>query len=324
MAQKPRLLILTGTTASGKSAFLYEWLRDLPLAIINADSRQIYRDLRISSASPGGAELRLFSHELYNFLPLDAIYSAGAFVADARQAVDRAIAAGCMPVICGGTFFYIQSLLTGLLPEIAIPEEIRASVENMTETQAWQALYRIDPAAAAHIHSRNRVRVNRQLMLCLAHGGPISSIARSGGIVDDFEILMLVFAPPRDILRERVSGRVRQMFTAGLISEADAVVRRALAQNLNWHSLPALTAIGTREFFEAFRITGKFPAELDATQQAAVGQSIVTNTMQLAKKQMTWFRNSSAKPAFTKTVDPSYEHELIAALAREFMQVRAP
>ncbi|HNJ66710.1 MAG TPA: hypothetical protein PKW28_12505, partial [Turneriella sp.] len=114
MAQKPRLIILTGTTASGKSAFLYQSLHDLPLAIINADSRQVYRDLRISSASPGSAELGLFYHELYNFLPLDAVYSAGTFVADARQAIARSLAQGRIPVVCGGTYFYIQSLLDGV------------------------------------------------------------------------------------------------------------------------------------------------------------------------------------------------------------------
>lgn len=322
MAQKPRLIILTGTTASGKSAFLYQSLHDLPLAIINADSRQVYRDLRISSASPGSAELGLFYHELYNFLPLDAVYSAGTFVADARQAIARSLAQGRIPVVCGGTYFYIQSLLDGLLPAIPVPETIRAQVEEMSEAEAWQKFNAIDPVAAARVHQHNRVRLNRQLMLCLAHGGPISSIARAGGIADEFEILMLVFAPQREVLRERVSSRLKQMFAAGMVGEADAVVRSALAAGLDWHTLPALTGIGTSEFFDAYASTGLLPAELNTEQLASVEQSIITNTMQLAKRQMTWFRNSSAKQPFTKTVDPSYEHELIAALARDFMQVR--
>jgi tRNA dimethylallyltransferase len=323
MAQKPRLLILTGTTASGKSAFLYHSLQDLPLSIINADSRQVYRDLRISSASPGIAETRLFQHELYNFLPLDAIYSAGAFIADARQAIQRALAGGRFPVVCGGTYFYIQSLLSGLLPEIPVSEEIREQVEAMSENSAWQEFNAIDPVAAARVHRHNRVRLNRQLMLCLAHGGPISAITRAGGIAAEFDIMMLVFAPQREVLRERVSTRLQQMFTSGMVSEADAVVRRALEAGLDWHTLPALTGIGTREFFDAYSSTGLLPAELSGERLAAVGQSIITNTMQLVKRQLTWFRNSSAKPPNTKTVDPSYEHERIAALARDFMQVRA-
>jgi tRNA dimethylallyltransferase len=323
MAQKPRLLILTGTTASGKSAFLYQALRDLPLTIINADSRQVYRDLRISSAAPSGAELKLFAHELYNFLPFDAVYSAGSFVADARRAIERGLEQGRIPVICGGTYFYIQSLLNGLLPKIHIPEEIRSEVEKMPGTVAWQKFNEIDPVAAARVNERNRLRLNRQLMLCLAHGGPISSITRTGGIIDDFDILMLVFAPPREILRERVSTRLRQMFAAGMVSEADAVVRHALASNLNWRTLPALTCIGTREFFEAYVRSGILPAELNSEQLSVVRQDIIKNTMQLVKQQMTWFRNSSHKYAFAKTVDPSYEYELIAALVRDFIQVRS-
>ncbi|MFZ5630421.1 MAG: tRNA (adenosine(37)-N6)-dimethylallyltransferase MiaA [Spirochaetota bacterium] len=323
MAQKPRLLILTGTTASGKSAFLYRNFRDLPLSVINADSRQVYSDLRISSASPAESELSLFHHELYNFLPLDAIYSAGTFATDARQAIIRALSAGRFPVVCGGTFFYIQSLLSGLLPPIPVPEDIRQQVEALSETEAWQQFNAIDPVAAARVHRHNRVRMNRQLMLCLAHGGPISAIERAGGIAEDFDIMMLVFAPEREALRERVSTRVGQMFAGGIVGEADGVVRRSLAAGLDWHTLPALTGIGTSEFFAAYSQTGKLPSELDREQLAAVGQSIITNTMQLVKRQMTWFRNSSAKPPNTKTVDPSYEHELIAALARDFMQVRA-
>ncbi len=322
MAQKPRLLILTGTTASGKSAFLYRELSDLPLTVINADSRQVYRDLRISSASPGNEELKLFEHELFNFLPIEASYSAGAFVADARKAIHRSLEDGNIPVVCGGTYFYIQSLLSGLLPEIHVPDSIRKLVEEMPEAEAWRKFHEIDPVAAARVHRHNRVRLNRQLMLCLAHGGPISRIARLGGIADEFEILMLVFAPPREVLRERVSARLRQMLASGMVGEADAVVRHAIAAGLKWHTLPALTGIGTREFFEAYASTGLFPAELSAGQLESVAQNILTNTMQLVKRQMTWFRNSSAKQPFTKTVDPSYEHKLIAALARDFMQVR--
>lgn len=323
MAQKPRLLILTGTTASGKSAFLYQNFRDLPLTVINADSRQVYSDLRVSSASPRETELRLFRHELYNFLPIDAVYSAGAFVADARAAISSALAADSFPVVCGGTFFYIQSLLSGLLPAIPVSEEIRERVEALSETEAWQQFHAIDPVAATRVHKHNRVRLNRQLMLCLAHGGPISTIARAGGIADKFDIMMLVFAPQREPLRERASARVEQMFSEGIVAEADAVVRRSLALGLDWYTLPALTGIGTSEFFAAYKNTGKLPSELGGEQLAAVGQSIIANTMQLVKRQMTWFRNSSAKPPNTKTVDPSYEHELIAALARDFMQVRA-
>lgn len=321
MADLPRLLILTGTTASGKSSFLYRHLRDLPLTIINADSRQVYTDLRISSASPTLAEREIFAHELYNYLEPERIFSAGQFVREARAAIARAIASGTYPVICGGTYFYIQSLLEGLLPEIEVPERIRLQVEQLTDTEAWEMFSGLDPVAAAKVHRHNRVRVNRQLALCLAHEGPISSLARDGGITGLYEILMLIFLPEREDLRTRVAERVGQMFDAGIVAEANSAVGRWLGQGIGWREVPAYTGIGIREFFEVHEETGVLPGKLTETMLAGLRERIIRNTMQLVKRQMTWFRNAASKPPFTKTVDPLYEHELIAALARDFLQV---
>lgn len=323
MAQKNRLLIVTGTTASGKSSFIYEHCKNLPISIINADSRQVYRDLLISSASPAPQELELLPHQLYNFLPLDATFSAGAFIRNAKEAIANAQSSGRIPVFCGGSYFYIHSLLHGLLPEITIPEEIRSHVAALSDDEAWQKFYAIDEAAARRVHAHNRVRLNRQLSLCLAHGGPISKLTRNGGIYNDFEIMMLIFAPSRKMLHERVIHRVEKMLEGGIISEAQAVIEAAREKKLDWHVSPALSGIGIREFFECYHETGLMPLQLSASEIAAVAENIVQNTMQFAKRQMTWFRNATEKPVNTKTVDPSYEPEQIAALAREFIQVRA-
>lgn len=324
MPLKPRLLILTGTTASGKSNFIYDYLKTLPISVINADSRQVYRDLKISSASPTPRQLLLFPHYLYNFLPLDATFSAGAFIRMAKEAIAHAHGTGRIPVLCGGTYFYIHSLLQGLLPEIPVPDDIQSHVAKLSDDEAWQQFHAIDAVAAQRVHPHNRVRLNRQLALCLAHGGPISNLARSGGIQDDFEILMLVFAPSRTILQQRVTARVAQMFAEGIIDEAQIVFHMEQEKHLDWRLCPALSGIGIREFFEYYQTTKIMPLQLSVPERAAVAESIVRNTMQLIKRQMTWFRNAAEKPVNTKTVDPSYEPELIAALLREFIQVRAP
>lgn len=321
MAELSRLLILTGTTASGKSAFLYHHLRGLPLTIINADSRQVYSDLKISSASPTPAEREIFAHELYNYLEPEKVFSAGQFVREARAAIERALGLGRYPVICGGTYFYIQSLLEGLLPEVTVPEAITQKVEQMTEAEAWETFSQLDPVAAAKVHRHNRVRVSRQLALCLTHGGPISSLARDGGIAQLHNILMLIFLPAREELHTRVAARVDQMFDAGIVAEAAAAVSRSLGQGRDWREVPAYTGIGIREFFEMHEETRVLPGDLTGEMQAHLRTRIIRNTMQLVKRQVTWFRNAASKPPFTKTVDPLYEHELIAALAREFLQV---
>lgn len=321
MAVKPPLIILTGTTASGKSAFLYRELTDLPLVVINADSRQVYRDLRISSASPSAAEMALLPHRIYNYLKVEETFSAGRFVREATTEIAAAHAAGRVPVICGGTYFYIQSLLQGLLPETEIPAAVRRRVEALDAEAAYRQLRELDQTAADRMHMHNRVRVNRALMLCLSTGKPISALARTGGIADHYEILMLVFAAPREWLRARVADRVEQMFAAGIVAEAESIVAawQAAYPARDWRSVPAYTGIGIQEFFAALDTGGHTPAMLTEGELSQVRQQIVNNTMHLIKRQMTWFRNAPAQPPNTKTVDPAYEHERIAALAREFL-----
>lgn len=321
MAAKPKLIILTGATAAGKSAFIYEHLRDLPLTIINADSRQVYAGITIASASPAAAELSLFPHALYNFLPMTESFSAGAFMRAAKAEIDQAVRAGRIPLVCGGTYFYLHALLYGLLPAIDIPETIRHEVESLMADEAYARLTEIDPDAARQNHTNNQVRVKRALMLCLAHNGPISALEKAGGIHDDFDILMLIFDMDRAVLRNRTAERVKQMFAAGLVAEIDWVVKAALAEGHmhTWRQVPALTGIGIREFFEIYELTQKSPSQLATDELARVEHEIAQNTIHLVKRQQTWYKNASPKPGHTKTVDPSYENGRIAALVREFV-----
>lgn len=313
---RPRLIIVTGATAAGKSAFLYEQLQGLPLTIINADSRQVYRGITIASASPHAADLEKFPHALYNFLPVTEPFSAGEFMRAAKSEIAHAVAAGRIPLICGGTYFYLHALLYGLLPTVSIPAEISARVAALTGQAAYEELMRLDKVAAKQNHPHNVGRVKRALMLCLAHGGPISNLNKAGGIADDFEILLLIFDMDRDRLRERIRTRVEAMLAAGLVGEIQGLM--AQGDITHWRQMPALTGIGIREFLEMYESTGKFPEELSADELEHVRDSICQNSIHLVKRQQTWYRNARPQPANTKTVDPSYENGLIAALVKDF------
>lgn len=316
-----KLIIVTGATAAGKSAFLYENLREFSLVVINADSRQVYADLEISSASPNAVEKTLFPHRLYNFLPLDAHYSAGAFVREATAEIEVAHVEGRVPLLCGGTYFYLHALLYGLLPPITVPDKVRAYVENLSGEAAYNELHKRDAVAATNIHSHNEVRVKRALMLCIATETKISAAPKSGGIAERYDILMLIFDGERALLRERIAARVQEMFAAGLVEEIAQVMEKAdsRANHGAWRQLPALTGIGIREFFEA-REVGAWSPLNPQMGLGAIGAAITKNTAQLVKKQQTWYRNAQPKPINTKTVDLSYEKARIAAFIKEFVR----
>lgn len=321
MAAAPKLIIITGATATGKSAFIYRELAGLRLNIINADSRQVYRKLRISSAGPDERELKLFPHFLYHFQREQDAFSAGEYVRLAREAIAESVAAGRTPLICGGTYFYIQALLGGLLPPIEISDTTRMQVEALSGDAAYAMLTEKDAVAAGRIHPHNIYRVKRALMVCVETGMPISSIERTAGISGDFDILMLIFSGDREKLSGQIAERIDRMFAAGLIQEVQGVFSDlALYAGLSrWKEFPALTGIGVREFFELHDTQGVQPENLSEDARQTVRSKIIQNTQGLVKRQLTWFRNAPGKPANTKTVDPAYENTRIAALVKEFL-----
>lgn len=321
MAAAPKLIIITGATATGKSAFIYRELTGLKLNIINADSRQVYRKLRISSAGPDEQELKLFPHFLYHFQREQDAFSAGEYARLARSALAQSVAEDRIPLLCGGTYFYIQALLGGLLPPIEISDATRAAIDALSGDDAYTLLGEKDAVAAARIHPHNIYRVKRALMVCVETGRPISSIERTPGVGTDFDILMLIFNGDREKLNGQIAGRVDKMFAAGLIDEVQNVFAdlAAYADLSRWKEFPALTGIGMREFFELHDAQQVLPQNLNENQRQLVRGHIIRNTQGLVKRQLTWFRNAPGKPANTKTVDPAYENARIAALVKEFL-----
>lgn len=321
MAVAPKLIIITGATATGKSAFIYRELAGLKLNIINADSRQVYRKLRISSAGPDEDELKLFPHFLYHFQREQDAFSAGEYVRLARAAITQSTSEGRIPLLCGGTYFYIQALLGGLLPPIEISDATRARVDVLSGEAAYALLAEKDAVAAGRIHPHNIYRVKRALMVCVETGRPISSIERTPGVAENFDILMLIFNGDREKLSAQIAERIDRMFAAGLTVEVQRVFSDLAdyADLGRWKEFPALTGIGVSEFFELYDLERVQPVDLSEDARQRVRAQIIRNTQGLVKRQLTWFRNAPGKPANTKTVDPAYENARIAALVKEFL-----
>jgi tRNA dimethylallyltransferase len=288
-----RLALIAGPTASGKSALALRLAVKAGGTIINADSAQVYSDLRIISARPGADEESRAPHRLYGYKDGAEACSAADWAADARREIESVHAAGGLPILVGGTGLYIRTLLDGIAPVPEIDPAIRAAVRSFTVLHNHAALEREDPAAAVRLRPSDSARVARALEVVRSTGRPLADWQkeRSGGIGGQVDLVPLLLLPPRDWLFERCDRRFEEMMSEEGVEE----VRLLLARGLN-PMLPALRAIGVREI-AAFLGGGLSRAEALAAGRIA--------TRRYAKRQYTWFSRQPPAdwPRFEEPLD---------------------
>jgi len=279
-----RLIAVVGPTASGKSALAMELGQRWAAEIVSCDSLQVYRGLDIGSAKPGAAERAAVPHHLVDVADPEDGFSAATWAAAAAAAIEAILARGRLPLVVGGTGLYLRALLHGLFEGPSRRPELRARLEALAARHGDARLHRLlqgtDPAAAARIPIRDRVRVVRALEVWFATGRPISEqqpAARPA--IEGVEVLTLALSPPRERLREAVERRTAAMLEAGLLDEVAALLARGLPPDLR-----PLQAIGYREAVAVLR------GELD---RAELHGRIVTATLRYAKRQRTWFRHQA-------------------------------
>lgn len=280
-AALPPLAIIAGPTASGKSGLALALAEITGGIVINADSAQVYRDLRIVSARPSAADEARAPHRLYGTRDGADPCSAAAWAADARAAIAEAHASGRLPILVGGTGLYLRALLDGIAPIPEIDAETRAAVRAAPVADNHRALLIADPAAAARLRPADSQRIARALEVVRATGRPIADwqARRHGGIADRVRISARVLLPPRDWLLARTDARFATMMQGDGPAEVAALLARGLDP-----ALPVMTAIGVRE------IGGFIAGALTREDALAAGQAA---TRRYAKRQYTWFRNQS-------------------------------
>jgi tRNA dimethylallyltransferase len=292
-SSRPALALIAGPTASGKSALALALAERTGGIVINADSAQVYADLRIVSARPSPADERRAPHRLYGYRDAASPCSAAEWAGDARRAIGEAGAEGRLPILAGGTGLYIRTLLDGIAPVPEIDPAIRAAVRSFTAAHNHAALALEDPAAAARLRPTDSTRVARALEVVRSTGRPLAEwqTRRAGGITGAVDLVPLVLLPPRDWLFERCDRRFEKMMSDEGIEE----VHSLLARSLN-PMLPAMRAIGVREIAALLR------GELSRDQALAAGRIA---TRQYAKRQYTWFSRQppAAWPRFTGPLD---------------------
>ncbi len=283
---QPHAVIVAGPTASGKSALALAIAERFGGTIINADSMQVYRELRILTARPTPAEEARAPHLLYGVRPAAEAGSVGWWRGAALAAMEQARAAGRLPILCGGTGLYFLSLTEGIaeIPPIdpASRAEARALLAEIGPCALHARLHAADPATAARLHESDGQRIARAWEVFGATGHGLAHWQKQGTGPAPWRFRAILLDPPREELRAAIATRFSAMLAAGALEEARAL----LGQNLD-PALPAMRAHGVPEL--AAHLRGDI--SLDEAERRA---GLVTG--QYTKRQATWFRHHKLAP----------------------------
>ncbi|HYE45219.1 MAG TPA: tRNA (adenosine(37)-N6)-dimethylallyltransferase MiaA [Caulobacter sp.] len=279
---EPRIWLIAGPTASGKSALALRLARETGAEIVNADALQLYADLRALSARPTPEEELQAPHHLFGVADGADGWSVGRWLRAAGRLIDEINGRGRPAVLVGGTGLYFKALTEGLAEVPPIPGAVRDAEEARFEAEGEAAararLREADPAAEARIASGDRLRLTRALEVAVATGRPLSDWhAETRGLLAPDAWRGIALEPPRDALYARCDARLAAMLEAGALEEVAALAARGLDPRL-----PVMKAVGVREF--AAYLAGEVPLEraLDDARR---------ETRRYAKRQLTWLRN---------------------------------
>jgi tRNA dimethylallyltransferase len=277
----PRVVVICGPTASGKTAVGIEVARALGGEIVSADSMQVYRYMDIGTAKPTAAEQAAVRHHLIDVADPDEPFDAAAYMAHGRRALADLIRRGRTPVVVGGTGLYLKALLCGLFRSDARDAAVRARLRAEAEAQGPAALHarlaQRDPQAAARLHPNDAVRILRALEVLEVTGRPISELQREHRFGDaPFRALKIGLALERAALYRRIDRRVEAMLAAGLEEEVRALLARGYGPQLK-----SMQSIGYSHM--AALIAGR-------SSRAECVRTLQRDTRRFAKRQLTWFR----------------------------------
>ena len=281
--ENDKAVLIAGPTASGKSALALELARETGGVIINADSMQVYRDLRVLTARPTPEEEARVPHRLYGHVDAAVNFSAGSWVADAAAVLAEVRPQNRLPIFAGGSGLYFKALTRGLSAVPPIPAEIRESVRARLERDGVEALHaelaRRDPASAERLKPRDRSRIARALEVIEATARSLTDWHRDGlpPLLPPDTFRALFLEPDRDALYARIDARFDAMLQAGALDEVAALASRKLDP-----LLPAMKAHGVPALIRHLQ------GEISLDEAAVIGRA---DTRHYAKRQFTWFRH---------------------------------
>lgn len=280
---KPKVIVICGPTASGKTDLSIELAKNIDGEIVSADSMQIYKDMNIGSAKPTKEEMQGIKHYLLDFIPPNKRYSVADYKKDALEAIQNILKKGKNPIIVGGTGLYIDSLIYNIeYPELKIDETYREKLENIVKKEGLEVLYKqacsIDSLAMERISLNDKKRILRVLEIYHLTGKTKTQQeieSRKKDIPYDYFVFALNM--DREILYNRINKRVDKMIEQGLINEVKTIKEK-------YKSFPtAMQGLGYKEIVDY--LDGKL------TKQESI-EKIKLETRRYAKRQLTWFRKN--------------------------------
>lgn len=280
---KPKVIVICGPTASGKTALSIELAKKVNGEIISSDSMQIYKYMDIGTAKPSKDEMQGIKHYLLDFLEPNQRYSVAEFKKDAEIAIEEILAKGKTPIIVGGTGLYVDSLIYGIeYQDIKLDEKYRQKLEDRASKEGLEKLYeeaqKIDPQAMEKISPNDKKRILRVLEIYKATGKNKTEQeieSRKNGIKYDYKVFAINW--DREALYERINKRVDMMIEQGLIQEVEQLLKK-------YNKFPtAMQGLGYKEVVEYLqRIT---------TKEEMI-EKIKMETRRYAKRQITWFKKN--------------------------------
>ena len=270
-------ILILGPTGSGKTALSLALAERFHGEIVSCDSVAVYRGMDLGTAKPSIAERARIPHHLIDIADPDQPFTAGAFSRAARTALREIAGCNHLPIVTGGTGLYLRALTEGLFsgPERHEPLRQRLRIRAKTRGSAWlhRILSRLDPPSATRIHANDTPKLIRAIEVCLAARKPMSEVL-SRDPLTGFRLLRIGLNPPRDQLYARLNQRCAEMFAAGLVEEARALLSR-------YGLVKALDSLGYRQALAVIDGTMTTHAAIAAAQQGH---------RNYAKRQLTWFR----------------------------------
>lgn len=297
-----KAVLIAGPTASGKSALALALAQKRDGVVINTDSMQVYRDLRIITARPTPDEEARAPHRLYGHRDAAENCSAGSWLDDAAAALAEARAQGRLPIFIGGTGLYFKALLRGLADLPPVPADVREAVRARLVQDGIEALHaelaRRDPVMGERLKPRDRARVARALEVLEATGRSIHEWHACGQppLLSPANVTAVFLAPDRAELYARIDRRFAAMLEGGALEEVAALARRGLAP-----ILPAMKAHGVPVLIRHLE------GEISLAEAATIG---ATDTRHYAKRQFTWFRHQLPEFAWVKPEEAPWRLEL--------------
>lgn len=284
------LLVIVGPTGSGKTALSLALAREWPAEIVSCDSVAVYEEFELGTAKPPREERVAVPHHLLDVVAPTAAFTAGDYLRRGRTALAEIRERGRLPIVVGGTGFYLRALLHGLFAGPARSEELRERLRRGAARNRpghlHRVLQRLDPAAAARIHANDHAKLGRAIEVTVAGGEPISAAhARGRDPLTGFRVLTLGLDPERPALYARLNERCRRMFAAGLVAETAGLLGRYEQRGILEQPSHPINSLGYRQAVQHLREGLELEAAIAAAQQSH---------RHYAKRQRTWFRNIDA------------------------------